>query len=99
MPCCGKVREALRSSLAINKSNGDAVARHGHARILSSPAGSSKQSGSKPVFEYVGATAMTVSLVDSGRRYHFPHSGARIEVEAEDVAALVAVPRLRALDI
>lgn len=51
----------------------------------------------KPLFEYVGTTALTVIGPASGRRYRFERPGARVIVDPRDRAALEAVPQLRAL--
>jgi hypothetical protein len=50
----------------------------------------------KPVFEYVGATALTVIGPGSGLRYRFDRPGAALAVDPRDRAALEAVPLLRA---
>lgn len=47
------------------------------------------------VFEYLGATALTVVGPVSGRRYHFPASGARLTVDPRDRPGLARVPKLR----
>jgi hypothetical protein len=48
-------------------------------------------------FEYVGATAMTVTGPATGRRYRFDGPGARVVVDPRDRPGLAAVPRLRQL--
>ncbi|MED5620948.1 hypothetical protein [Ideonella sp. BN130291] len=50
----------------------------------------------KPLFEYVGATALTVIGPASGLRYRFDRPGARLAVDPRDRIALEAVPLLRA---
>jgi hypothetical protein len=50
----------------------------------------------KPVYEYVGATALTVIGPGSGLRYRFDRPGAALAVDPRDRAALDAVPLLRA---
>lgn len=47
------------------------------------------------VFEYVGATALTVFGAVSGVRYRFIHAGARVAVDARDADAMRTVPNLR----
>lgn len=49
----------------------------------------------KPVFEYLGATALTVIGPASGLRYRFDRPGAALAVDPRDRAALEAVPLLR----
>lgn len=48
----------------------------------------------KPVFEYVGATALTVVSPISRRTYRFEHPGARLEVDARDRSWVAFVPNL-----
>jgi len=50
----------------------------------------------KPLFEYVGRTALTVIGPASGLRYRFGCPGARLAVDPRDRAALAAVPQLKA---
>jgi hypothetical protein len=50
----------------------------------------------RPLFEYVGATALTVIGPASGQRYRFDRPGARLAVDPRDGLALQAVPLLRA---
>lgn len=47
------------------------------------------------VFEYLGATALTVIGPVSGRRYHFSGSGARISIDPRDRPGIARVPKLR----
>ena len=49
----------------------------------------------KPVFEYVGATALTVIGPASGLRYRFERPGATLAVDPRDRPAMEAVPLLR----
>jgi len=51
--------------------------------------------GRKPIFEYVGATALTVVGPATGRTYRFPHGGARLEIDARDQASVAQVPSVR----
>jgi hypothetical protein len=46
-------------------------------------------------FEYVGATGVTVFGGVTRSRYRFAQSGARVAVDARDVASLETVPVLR----
>ena len=48
-----------------------------------------------PVFEYVGATALTVFGAVSGVRYRFAHAGARVAVHGRDADAMATLPNLR----
>jgi hypothetical protein len=47
------------------------------------------------VFEYIGATALTVFGVASGVRYRFAHAGARVAVHGQDADAMARLPNLR----
>ena len=47
------------------------------------------------VFEYLGATALTVVGPVSGRRYHFSATGARIPIDPRDRPGVARVPKLR----
>jgi hypothetical protein len=90
-------------SRAPTQSNPDTVVREDQAGRLVNRAEPEGLVGNepnlKPIFQYIGATAMVVTCLDSGRRYRFPRSGARIEVDPRDVATLVAIPKLRALNV
>jgi hypothetical protein len=47
------------------------------------------------LFEYFGATGMTVVGPVTGRSYRFDRKGARVEVDPGDRARLFSVPNLR----
>ncbi len=47
------------------------------------------------VFEYTGATALTVAGAITGRRYRFAESGAAVSVDLRDGPSLAGVPHLR----
>ncbi len=48
-------------------------------------------------FEYVGATALTVTGPATGRRYRFEGPGAHMVVDPRDRPGLARVPKLRQL--
>jgi hypothetical protein len=50
---------------------------------------------SSAFFEYVGATAMTVTGGATGRTYRFEQPGARLAVDPADEPSLRRVPNLR----
>ena len=52
-------------------------------------------SGTAPIFEYTGGTALTVRGPATGREYRFAHAGARVQVEPQDQASIAQVPKLR----
>ncbi len=79
--CCGKSR--TRNEYTIPN------------RVSASQAPVSFGLQSGPVFEYVGATALTVTGPITGARYRFNRHGSRIHVDPSDSAALARVPVLR----
>jgi hypothetical protein len=48
-----------------------------------------------PVFQYTGATAMTVVGGATGRTYRFDAPGARAAIDLRDQESLARVPNLR----
>jgi hypothetical protein len=75
------------------------AAQQRHRMPAAAPAGMppvSSATRNKPLFEYVGATALTVIGPASGLRYRFDRPGARLAVDPRDRLALEAVPLLRA---
>jgi hypothetical protein len=48
----------------------------------------------KPVFEYVGATALTLVSPMTHRTYRFERPGARVEVDVRDRSWVAFVPNL-----
>jgi hypothetical protein len=52
---------------------------------------------SGPMFEYTGATALTVTGPVTGARYRFNRRGSRLHVDPHDSAALARVPVLRSV--
>jgi hypothetical protein len=48
-----------------------------------------------PLFEYIGASSLTVTGPITGRRYHFEATGARQAVNRHDAASLPHIPTLR----
>lgn len=56
---------------------------------------SAEAPASGPLFEYVGATALTVFGAVTGTRYRFAHPGARLALHARDASAMAGVPKLR----
>lgn len=51
--------------------------------------------GAGPRFEYIGKTALTVVSPVTGKKYRFPQSGARVEVDARDRPWMTFVPNLK----
>jgi hypothetical protein len=48
----------------------------------------------RPVFEYVGATALTVVSPVTRKTYRFEKPGARVEIDARDRSWVAFVPNL-----
>ena len=48
-----------------------------------------------PIFEYVGATSLTVIGSSTGRKYRFDRAGARMEIDSRDQESVARVPNLR----
>jgi hypothetical protein len=66
-------------------------------RTDDNPALDKHSSGSCPSrFQYIGSTGLTIVSSITGRRYHFDHPGARLEVDARDGSWLTFVPNLKA---
>jgi hypothetical protein len=51
--------------------------------------------GGTPIFEYTGATALTVVGSGTGRTYHFERLGARVAIDARDQQSVARVPNVR----
>ncbi|BDI05255.1 hypothetical protein [Sphaerotilus microaerophilus] len=51
----------------------------------------------RALFEYIGATGLTVIGPASGRRYRFERPGAQVGIDARDRGALERLPQLRCL--
>ncbi len=49
------------------------------------------------VFEYTGATAMTVLGPVSGITYRFALTGARVQIDPRDIPSMAGLPNLRLL--
>ena len=83
---CGKGRPAAAGALMKTHSVRDVRGLH-NLHGASPP--------TQPLFEYVGATALTVIGPVSGRRYRFERTGARLTADPRDGNALQTVPFLR----
>ena len=49
------------------------------------------------LYEYTGATGMTVSGAVSGMRYRFAAPGSKVQIDSRDVSSLAGLPNLRRL--
>lgn len=49
------------------------------------------------LYEYTGATGMTVIGPVSGLRYRFGQPGAKLQIDSRDVASMAGLPNLRRL--
>ena len=87
MPCnCQNTGSAVRSKAQPIQANGKNAIR------------SSAQSPARPAFasvRYTGPTSVTTTGAVSGRQYKFARTGAIIQVDPRDKAALTRVPHLR----
>jgi len=62
----------------------------------SGPASNASESApSDPVFEYLGASALTLTGPITGRTYCFEHRGARMPVNRHDAPSLLYIPNLK----
>lgn len=70
-----------------------------HARSIASGAPSYAPVGasSDPVFEYVGASSLTITGPLSGRTYRFEGRGSRLPVNRHDAPSLLYIPNLRSI--
>lgn len=50
---------------------------------------------SAALYEYTGATGMTVMGPISGARYRFDRPGAKLQIDGRDVSSLTGLPNLR----
>jgi hypothetical protein len=91
MPCCGKGREQLRNQLA---AQAPAVPNPTQYATTQLPRRTYVATVS---FEYLGETPLTLESPSSGRRYHFEHRGARVEIDLRDRPWLASQPNLRQL--
>lgn len=80
MSCCGQRRLEQREA---------------SARGTRSASAAGERSRSAVVFEYTGATGLTVFGSATGVRYRFNRPGARIPVDARDAQRLSTIPMLR----
>jgi hypothetical protein len=62
---------------------------------LAKPAERPRPAQSLVLYEYTGATGMTVRGPRSGVSYRFGHPGAKVAIDPRDVASMVGVPNLR----
>lgn len=70
------------------------------ARTIPSTGTVSNASGgapSDPVFEYLGASALTLTGPITGRTYRFEHRGARMPINRHDAPSLLYIPNLKAV--
>lgn len=88
MSCCGNQRARLAPPIPATDPLGGAVDRR-YAR----PEDAGRRFHA--VFEYRGATALTVIGPRTGARYHFASPGARLAIDLADRAGLAQVPTLR----
>ena len=87
MPCnCQNTGSVAQPKAQSIQANGKAAIR------------GSAQSQARPAFasvRYTGPTSVTTTGPVSGRQYKFTHTGAIVQVDPRDRAALTKVPHLR----
>ena len=76
--CCGNPRQRISTG----------------AQRVSRPAHMQAAAAAKPVFEYIGATALTVVSPITRKTYRFERPGARVEVDARDLSWVAFVSNL-----
>lgn len=69
----------------------------GKVRAAQTPHHASSPNPNPSYFEYIGRTSMTVVGPITARRYHFPATGARLQVDARDRKGMLGVPNIREL--
>lgn len=93
--CCGKLRQQRASEPRANRAAQAAAVADGRPRgpmvLPSSPSGAS----SGVIFEYGGATALTVVSPLTGKTYRFARPGAHVEVDPRDRSWVTFVPSLK----
>lgn len=47
------------------------------------------------LYEYTGATGMSVTGSGSGTKYRFSHPGSKLQIDPRDIAAMAGLPNLR----
>jgi hypothetical protein len=71
------------------------VAMNGKA---ASPAPRPRPVSSAVLYEYVGATGMSVIGPISGTQYRFAGPGAKVQIDRRDVGSMAGLPNLRRLE-
>ena len=87
--CCGSSRRNI-STGAHRAERSPAVQPQ-----RSTPARPPAAPSAKPVFEYIGGTALTIVSPISRKTYRFERPGARVEVEPRDRSWVAFVPNLK----
>jgi len=91
--CCSRPRQSINTSHRLARPVPPASARLS-ASAQTAPAPRAPLTIAAPVFEYVGATALTVVSPLTRKTYRFEKPGARIEVDMRDRSWIAFVPNL-----
>ena len=83
MGCCGQKRMEAVASVAPRPGSTDPSV------------GAAPVRRTQAIFEYLGATGLTVTGPVTGQRYRFERRGARVAVDLRDRRSVAAVPHLR----
>jgi hypothetical protein len=73
----------------------------GQRRALSAGSGRAVQADRpRPIshsalYEYTGATGMTVTGLASGMKYRFGQPGSKVQIDSRDVSSMAGLPNLR----
>lgn len=91
--CCSRPSQAINTG----QRSAPLVRRPGERSLAGAQAATATRTAlalSAPVFEYVGATALTVVSPLTRKTYRFEKPGARIEVDLRDRSWIAFVPSL-----
>jgi hypothetical protein len=74
----------------------------GQRRAMAAGSGKVTQANRPPrpvshsaLYEYTGATGMTVTGSGSGLRYRFNQPGSKVQIDTRDIASMAGLPNLR----
>lgn len=87
--CCNRPRQVIPNTTRVVRSS----ALKPQARLEAAPVQGSVGLR-KPVFEYVGAAALTVVSPVTRKTYRFEKTGTRVEVDVRDRSWMAIVPNL-----
>lgn len=86
--CCNRPRQAISTATRVVRPSAFNPQSRAAAPVRATPG------LTKPVFEYVGVTALTVVSPVTRRTYRFEGPGKRVEVDVRDRSWVAFVPNL-----